>query len=213
MKLALIGATGFVGSALLNEALARGHSVVAWARDPAKLPARPGLEVRRADVLDSAAVAQAVRGCDAVASAYNAGWTNPNLYDDFLRAQAAIVSALQHSGPKRLLVVGGAGSLYVAPGVQLVDTPEFPPEWKTGALAAREALNRLRGVSDLDWTFVSPPIHLAPGERSGRYRSGGDEVLADAAGHSAISVADLALAIVDELEKPQHLRRRFTVAY
>jgi uncharacterized protein len=209
MKLALIGATGFVGSALLNEALARGHAVVALARDPAKLPARPGLEVRRADVLDSAAVAQAVQGCDAVASAYNAGWTNPNLYDDFLRAQAAIVSALQRSGPKRLLVVGGAGSLYVAPGVQLVDTPEFPPEWKTGALAAREALNRLRGVADLDWTFVSPPIHL----RSGRYRLGGDEVLADPAGHSAISVADLAVAIVDELEKPQHLRRRFTVAY
>jgi uncharacterized protein len=213
MKLALIGATGFVGSALLNEALARGHAVVALARDPTKLAARPGLEVRQADVLDSAAVEHAVQGCDAVASAYNAGWTNPNLYDDFLRAQAAIVSALQRSGPKRLLVVGGAGSLYVAPGVQLVDTPEFPAQWKTGALAAREALNRLRGVADLDWTFVSPPIHLEPGERSGRYRLGGDEVLADASGHSAISVADLALAIVDELERPQHLRRRFTVAY
>jgi uncharacterized protein len=213
MKLALIGATGFVGSALLNEALARGHVVVALARDPAKVAARPGLEVRRADVLDSAAVEQAVKGCDAVASAYNAGWANPNLYDDFLHAQAAIVSALQRGGPQRLLVVGGAGSLYVAPGVQLVDTPDFPAQWKTGALAAREALNRLRDAADLDWTFVSPPIQLEPGERSGRYRLGGDEVLADASGRSAISVADLAVAIVDELEKPQHLRRRFTVAY
>lgn len=213
MKIALIGATGFVGSALLKELLARGHSVRALLRDPAKLAAQPGLELHQVDATQAEAVAAAVQGVDAVLSAYNPGWGHPALFEEFLRGSAAITAGVKQAGVKRLLVVGGAGSLYVAPGLQLVDTPQFPEQWKAGALAAREALNRIRQESELDWSFVSPPAHLEPGERRGSYRLGGDELLADAHGHSGISVADLALAIVDELESPRHSRQRFTVAY
>ena len=169
MKIALIGATGFVGSAVLQELLARGHSVLALLREPAKLAARPGLELRQADATQAEAVAAAVQGADAVLSAYNPGWGHAALFDEFLRGSAAITAGVKQAGVARLLVVGGAGSLFVAPGLQLVDTPEFPAEWKAGALAAREALNRLRGEQELDWAFVSPPAHLEPGERSGRY--------------------------------------------
>ena len=213
MKIALIGATGFVGSALLKELLTRGHSVRALLRDPAKLAPQPGLELHQADATLAEAVAAAVQGVDAVLSAYNPGWGHPALFDEFLRGSAAITAGVKQAGVARLLVVGGAGSLYVAPGVQLVDTPQFPAEWKAGALAAREALNRLRGEQELDWVFVSPPAHLEPGERSGQYRLGGEELLSDAQGQSRISVADLAVALVDELEAPRHHRERFTVAY
>lgn len=213
MKIALIGATGFVGSALLKELLARGHEVRALLREPAKLAAQPGLELRQVDAAQAEAVAAAVQGMDAVLSAYNPGWGHPALFEEFLRGSAAITAGVKQAGVARLLVVGGAGSLYVAPGVQLVDTPEFPAEWKAGALAAREALNRLRSEQALDWVFVSPPIQLEPGERSGQYRLGGDELLSDAQGQSRISVADLAVALVDELEAPRHHRQRFTVAY
>jgi putative NADH-flavin reductase len=213
MKIALIGPTGFVGSAVLKELLARGHEVLAVARDPAKLAPQAGLAVRQADVLQADAVAAAVQGADAVVSAYNAGWTNPNLHADFLRGSQAITAGVKQAGLKRLIVVGGAGSLFVSPGVQLVDTPEFPAQWKPGALAAREALNLLRGETSLDWSFLSPPAHLEPGERRGSYRVGADELLSDAQGYSQISVADLAMAIVDELEAPKHQQRRFTVAY
>ncbi|HEY0820292.1 MAG TPA: NAD(P)-dependent oxidoreductase [Rhizobacter sp.] len=214
MKIALIGGTGFVGSALLEELLRRGHAVTALARDPAKLAARPGLTVVQADAQQSAQVAQAVEGADAVVSAYNPGWQEPQLHDLFLQGTEAILEGVKRSGVKRVLVVGGAGSLYIAPGLQLVDTPEFPPAWKQGALAAREALNRIRNEPSLDWTFVSPAVHLTPGERRGSFRLGGDDVLLDANGQPAgISVADLAVAIVDELETPRHVRRRFTAAY
>ena len=172
MHIALIGATGFVGTALLNELLQRGHRVTALARDPAKLPLREGLTVVQANATDAAQVAQAVRGVDAVASAYNPGWTHPDLHDEFLRGSRAITAGVKAAGVQRLLVVGGAGSLYVAPGVQLVDTPQFPAEWKNGALAAREALNLLRQESTLQWTFLSPAILLEPGERTGHYRLG-----------------------------------------
>lgn len=213
MKLALIGPTGFVGSAVLTEALQRDHAVTALARAPAKLAPRPGLTAVQADVLDAAQVAAAVRGADAVISAYNPGWKEPDIHDQFLRGTRAIFEGVKQAGVKRLLVVGGAGSLFVAPGVQLVDTPEFPAEWKQGALAAREALNLIQKEATLDWTFLSPPILLVPGERRGAYRLGQDAPLMDGDQPGTISVADLAAAIVDEIEKPQHLRQRFTVAY
>lgn len=213
MKIALIGPTGFVGSAVLSEALARGHAVTALSRQPAKIDARAGLAVVGADVLDPAQVAAAVAGHDAVVSAYNAGWTNPDLHDEFLRGTRAIFDGVKRAGVKRLLVVGGAGSLYVAPGVQLVDTPAFPAEWKQGALAAREALNLIRAEDSLDWTFLSPPALLQPGERQGGFRLGGDELLMNGDQPAGISVGDLAAAILDELEKPLHVRKRFTVAY
>ncbi|CAM3728060.1 NAD(P)-dependent oxidoreductase [Polaromonas hydrogenivorans] len=213
MNIALIGATGFVGSAILPELLGRGHQVTVLARNPAKLAAQPGLSIVKADVMDAAQVAQAVAGHEAVISAYNPGWSEPQIHDLFLQGSQAILDGVKQSSVKRLLVVGGAGSLYVAPGVQLVDTPGFPAEYKQGALAAREFLTRLQAESSLDWSFVSPPIALAPGERTGQYRLGADDLLPGQDDQPAgISVADLAVAIVDEIEQPRHLQRRFTVA-
>lgn len=213
MNIALIGATGFVGSAVLNELLQRGHRVTVLARHPEKLAAREGLTVVRADAQDAAQVAQAVQGHDAVLSAYNPGWGLADIYEQFLRGSRAIMAGTKQAGVRRLLVVGGAGSLYVAPGVQLVDTPEFPAEWKQGALGARDALNEIHQEQALDWTFLSPPILLQPGERTGQYRLGQDAPLMDGAQPGRISVADLAVALVDELESPRHVRQRFTVAY
>jgi len=213
MNIALIGATGFVGKALLEELLSRGHSVRALQRDTAKLPARTGLEARAVDVLASDNLAASLAGVDAVVSAFNAGWGNPNLHDDFLRGSEAIANAARAAGV-RIIVVGGAGSLFIAPGQQLVDSPAFPAEWKQGALAAREVLTRLRAdQTTLDWTFVSPAMHLAPGARTAQFRLGGEEPVFDAKGESNISVEDLAVAIVNELEAPQHRRGRFTLGY
>lgn len=217
MKVALIGATGFVGSALLKELLQRGHEVVALVRDPAKLAAQPHLQAVQADVMDAAAVQRAVAGADAVVSAYNAGWSNPNIYEDFMRGSRAIVAGTKAAGVRRYLVVGGAGSLYIAPGKQLVDTPEFPAAIRPGATAARDALTELQQEASLDWTLLSPPIALhlgSHGERTGRYRSGKDEPLMQPDGQpGTISAADLAVALVDALERGSHLRERFTVAY
>ena len=214
MKIALIGATGFVGSPVLSELLGRGHQVTVLARTPSKLAAQTGLAVVAADALDAHQVAQAVAGHDAVISAYNPGWSEPKIHDLHLQASRAIVQGVKAAGLKRLLVVGGAGSLYVAPGLQLVDTPEFPAQYKQGALAAREALNELKKETTLDWSFVSPPIALAPGERTGKYRLGADNLLPGQGSQPAgISVADLAVAIVDEIETPRHVQKRFTVAH
>ncbi len=213
MNIALIGATGFVGSAVLNELLERGHQVTVLARHPEKLAARGGLTVVRADAQDVAQVAQAVQGQDAVLSAYNPGWGQSDIYEQYLRGTRAILAGTKQAGVRRLLVVGGAGSLYVAPGVQLVDTPEFPAEWKQGALGARDALNEIRKETSLDWSLLSPPILLQPGERTGQYRLGQDAPLMDGTQPGRISVADLAVALVDELESPRHARQRFTVAY
>jgi len=214
MNIALIGATGFVGSPVLAELLSRGHKVTVLARTPSKLPAQTGLTVVKADAQDATQVAKAVAGHDAVISAYNPGWSEPMIHDLHLQASRAIVEGVKASGVKRLLVVGGAGSLYVAPGLQLVDTPPFPAEYKQGALAARQALNELKKETTLDWSFVSPPIALAPGERTGQYRLGADDLLPGQGDQPAgISVADLAVAIVDEIETPRHVQKRFTVAH
>jgi putative NADH-flavin reductase len=213
MNIALIGATGFVGSAILPELLSRGHQVTVLARAPSKLSPQTGLSVVAADVLDAAQVARAVAGHDAVISAYNPGWSEPKIYDLFLQGSQAIVEGVKQAGVKRLLVVGGAGSLYVAPGLQLVDTPQFPAEYKQGALAARELLDRIKAEATLDWSFVSPPIGLAPGARTGKYRLGADDLLPGQGDKPAgISVPDLAVAIVDEIEQPRHVKRRFTAA-
>jgi len=216
MKIALIGATGFVGSAVLAELLTRQHEVTAVARNASRIEAHPRLEAKAVDVYDSAAVAAVVRGHDAVVSAFNPGWNEPELYALFMKGSAAIERGVEASGVKRLLVVGGAGSLFVAPGVQLVDTPEFathvPPNIVPGARAARDALAALRANTTLDWTLLSPPAMLAPGERSGKYRVGGEELLMDGEQPAGISVSELAVAIVDEIEQPRHVRARFTVA-
>lgn len=217
MKVALIGGTGFVGSALLDELLRRGHQVVALARDPAKYTPRPGLSVVRADVQDAQQVRQAVAGCDAVLSGFNAGWGNPDIYQDFMQGSRAIQAGIKAAGVKRYIVVGGAGSLYAAPGVQIVDTPGFPAAILDGARAARDLLKELQEQEQqLDWTLLSPPIGFVPGgrgERTGKYRLGKDQPLMDGDQPGTISAADLAVAVVDELERPAHVRQRFTIAY
>ncbi|GAA3983921.1 NAD(P)-dependent oxidoreductase [Mucilaginibacter dorajii] len=214
MKVALIGATGFVGTAVLNEALNRGCDVTAIARDPKKITlTNDKLTLVAADVYAADKLAEVLKGHDAVVNTFNAGWGNPDLYNDFIKGSEAIQQATKLAGIKRLLVVGGAGSLYAAPGLQLVDSPQFPAEWKTGATAARDYLNTIKKEEELNWTFLSPAINLHPGTRTGKFRLGTDEPVFDANGKSEISVEDMAIAILDELENNQFVKRRFTLGY
>ena len=214
MKVAIVGATGFVGTALVKEALNRGHEVTAIARSTEKLDTgNPHLTAKAADVFKIDILTEALKEHDAVVSAYNAGWTNPNLYDDFINGSEAIQAATKRAGVKRLLVVGGAGSLFIAPGMQLVDSPDFPAEWKTGATAARDYLDTLRKENELDWTFLSPAINLHPGERTGKFRLGTEQPVFNDEQKCEISVEDMAVAIVDELENNQFIKQRFTLGY
>jgi hypothetical protein len=213
MKIALIGATGFVGSAILQEALQRGHEVTAVVRHPEKLAPHARLRPQKGDVYNADDVARLVEGHEAVISAFNPGWGNPDIYNLQVKGTQAIINGLKKAGIKRLLFVGGAGSLEVKPGVQAVDLPGFPAEYKQGALATREALNMLRKESGLDWSFLSPSADLAPGQRTGKFRLGTDQMLSDANGKSRISTQDYAVAMIDEVEKPKHIRQRFTVGY
>lgn len=213
MKLAIIGATGFVGTAILAEALSAGHEVTVIVRDSAKVTQRKNLTIVEGDVFDTNKLAEQIKGHDAVLSAYNPGWTNPEIYDDFLRGSDSIVAAVKKADVARLLVVGGAGSLYVAPDVQLVDTEGFPAEYKQGALAARELLNRLQDNNDISWTLLSPPALLVPGERTANYRTGKDELLMDGDQPASVSVKDLAVALVKEASEAAQRQRRFTIGY
>lgn len=216
MKVALIGATGFVGTAVLNELKKRGHEVIAIARNTDKVEQSAQVVAVKADVYNEDEVTAAVKGADVVVNTFNSGWTNPNIYDDFLRGSKAIQEGVKKAGVKRFFTVGGAGSLYVAPGVQLVDTPQFPAEYKAGATAARDYLNYLKSETELDWTFLSPAIEMHQGTAGiikSTYRVGLDEPVFDDNHRSIISVEDMATAIVDELENPKHIRQRFTVAY
>ena len=206
MKIALIGATGLVGSPILAEGLGRGHDVTAIVRDAGRLPAAPNLRVVAVDATDASALAGAVAGHDVVISAFNPG-------RDEAGAGTRSILAAAKAHAIRLLVVGGAGTLEVAPGRRLVDEADFPGEWRAGALRTAAFLDGLRAETDLDWAFVSPAAHLAPGERTGRYRTGGDALMTDAAGESRISLEDYAVAMLDEAERPAHRRARFSVAY
>lgn len=203
MKIALIGATGFIGQHLLTEALARKHLVTALVRNPAKLTDAPGLTSKALDIHNAAQVTAALAGQDAAII---------SVHHDGLDLQA-LIDAVKASGVPRLLVVGGAGSLEVAPGVQLVDTPEFPTEWKAVALAAREFLNLLRAEKTLDWTYLSPSAFIEPGQRTGKFRLGTEQLLVNDQGESRISNQDFAVALIDELENPAHSQQRFTVGY
>lgn len=211
LKIALFGATGMIGSRIAAEAARRGHQVTALARNPARVPADvANLTAARADLLDAASVGGAVRGHDVVASAY----APPQ--DELAtlgKATRALVEGVRAAGLKRLVVVGGAGSLEVAPGKQLVDTDGFPDAYKPIALAHRDAFDYYRGVADLDWTFFAPAALIAPGERTGAFRTGVNTLLADAEGNSRISAEDYAIAFVDELEQGCFVRQIATVAY
>jgi len=213
MKIALIGATGFVGSAILKEALYRAHEVTAIVRNSDTLTPHEKLRSMKGDVYNEDEVVRLVAGHDAVISAFNPGWSNPDIYSQQIKGTHSIINGVKKSGVKRLLFVGGAGSLEVTPGVQSVDMPGFPAEYKQGALATREALNMLRKESGLEWSFLSPSADLFPGQRTGRFRLGTDQLLTNAQGESRISVEDYAMAMINEVEKPQHIRRRFTVGY
>ena len=216
MKFAVIGATGYVGNAVVQELAARGHDVTAFARNTGKVFAAPNVRAVAADVT-AAGFAEQLAGFDAVVSAFNPGWTNPNIGRDFRDGYAAILAAAKSAGVPYLLIVGGAGSLYIAPGVQVIDTSDFPKEIYDGANAARELLTELRGRNDLNWAFISPPICLGADrghseDRTGKYRLGGDDALMDGDAPAGISVADLAIAIADDVAQKAHLHQRFTVA-
>lgn len=213
MKIALIGATGMVGSRVLKEALSRGHQVTALTRDPKKLEARPGVLVASGDAADPARLAEVLQGHDAVVSSLNPGWADPKLRESTLKAYEGVIAAAKGAKARRLLVVGGAGTLDAAPGVFFVDTPAFPPQWKEGASGMRDVYLRLKRETELDWAFFAPPPLLEPGERTGRYSFHGESLPAGRDGAPArISVEDYAAALVDELEKPRHSRTRFTAA-
>ena len=216
MKYAVIGGTGYVGDAVVRELAARGHNITAFARNPAKVLAAANVRAVAADVTAADFAAQ-LAGFDAVVSAFNPGWTNPHIARDFRAGYAAILAAAKAAQVPYLLAVGGAGSLYVAPGVQLIDTPAFPQEIYDGANAARELLRDLQSRDDLNWSLISPPARLGAEagfseERTGKYRLGQDDLLLDGDAPAGISVADLAVAIADDVEQKAHLRQRFTVA-
>ncbi len=211
-KIAIIGASGYVGTALLNEAVKRGHQVSALVRHPEKIAANANVTAVKADVLDTDGLAALLKGHDLVISAYNPGWQEADIRNIHIKGSKSISEAVKKAGIKRLIAVGGAGSLEIN-GAQLVDSPEFPAEYKEGALGARQALNDLKAENELDWSFVSPAILLVPGEATGTFRLGKDSPVFDDKGESKITVGDLAVAILDEAEQGKHIRQRFTAAY
>lgn len=211
----LIGASGFVGSAILNELLTKGHKVTAIVRNPQKINVEnPNLAVIKADVSDTNTLINACKGKDAVISAYNPGWTNPHIYEETLRNYPLILDAVKQSGVKRLLCVGGAGTLFCAPGLRVVDSGVIPEAIMGGVKSLGEFyLNTLMNEKDIDWIFFSPAGTLEPGQRTGKFRLGKDDLIVDENGTSHISVEDYAVAMIDELENPKHHYERFTIGY
>lgn len=214
-KIALIGASGFVGSALLKESLHRGHMVTAIVRNPEKITLRDrNLLVKQGDVLDEESVVKLVSGADVVISAYNPGWTNPNIAADTTRAYTSIIRGVKKAGIPRLLIVGGAGSLYVAPGERVMDTGVIPESYLPAVEALAGVLYSLqKDEHEVDWVFFSPAGNIAPGERTGIYRLGKDDLIVDDNDESQISVEDYAMAMLDEVEHPEHHCERFTIGY
>lgn len=213
MKIALIGATGFVGSALLKEALDRGHDVTAIVRHPEKLPPHTKLHPKKCDVYNADEVARLVTSHDAVISAFSPSKTDPEIREKHVQGIKTMLAAMKQAGIKRLLVVGGAGSLEVKPGLRVIDTPDFPEQWKGTARATADVLQLLRREHDIEWTCLSPSAILQPGMRTGTFRLGTDQLLVDANGQSRISTQDYAVAMINEVERPAHIRQRFTVGY
>ena len=203
MKIAVIGATGHAGSRIVDELVRRGHAVTAIVRNPDKVPVRAGVTAVKGDVFDRAGLARLLAGHDAAVSAVHFTASDP----------AVLIAAVKDADVSRYLVVGGAGSLEVAPGVALVTTPDFPPAYKAEAEKGGAFLDLLRAEKELNWTFLSPSALFVEGERTGKFRLGGDRLLVGADGTSWISFEDYAAALADEIERPAHLRKRFTVGY
>jgi putative NADH-flavin reductase len=213
MKIAVFGAGGNIGSRIVDEALRRGHFVTALVRNPVTYnPAnKPDLKVARADIFDSQEVETGAFDHDVLVSAYSNTHGAPasTIYE----VVVPLLNGVRQANVKRLIIVGGAGSLEVAPGVQLVDTPEFPEAYKAVALAHRQALKLYQNEAEVEWTYVSPAAEIAPGERTGTFRTGTNQLIADAQGKSFISMEDFAVAILDEIEQPKQAREQFTVGY
>ena len=212
MKIAVFGAGGRIGSRIVTEALNRGHDVTAAVRHPENYTViHPHLKVVKADLFDSQDVETAAFDQDVVVSAYSPAKGVPP--STITELAIPLINGLKQAHVKRLLVVGGAGSLEVAPGMQLVDTPDFPAAYKPASLAHRAALAIYDKEKDLDWTFVSPSAEIFPGERTGKFRTGSNQLLTDANGKSHISMEDFAVGIIDEIENPMHLKGIMTVGY
>jgi putative NADH-flavin reductase len=218
MKLAILGATGFVGGPILAEALARGHGVSALVRKPEALPKDPGVTGVAVDIHDEAALAAALRGHDVVIHAFHPGRAAAmaDVYEQSVAGHKSIIAATRLAGVPRLVCVGGAASLKTPQGVEYIDSPMWNPEfdpYKPAILGTRALYYLLKDVRDLDWVFLAPSEMLRPGERTGKYRQGKDDLLIDADGKSHISLEDYAVAMLDEVERPRHHRERFTVGY
>jgi putative NADH-flavin reductase len=213
MKIAIVGASGKIGSRISAEAISRGHTVTGIARHPEAGIKNENIKWVKADALNSESLASAIQGQDALISAFGIDWSRPETYPLFVDVSRSEIASAKKAGIKRLIVVGGAGSLEVAPGLQLVDTPQFPEEWRAGANEQRKSLEVFRNENDLDWTFFSPAIIIEPGPRTGKFRLGKDNPVFDDKGNSTISYDDYAIALIDELEKPQFVRQRFTIGY
>jgi hypothetical protein len=209
MNVLLYGATGMIGTRILKELISRGHNVTAVLRDPSKLPQNPAFAVVKGDIFDADDVAAKATGVDAVISAYGPGAGDVN---DMVKVTRSLIAGLHKADTRRLIMVGGAGSLHVAPGVDLIDSGHLPEAYLAIAIAHRDAL-RMLSDSDLNWTYFSPAGFIQPGERTGKFRLGLTTLIADEKGNSSISAEDYALALVDELETPKHIHQQFTIGY
>jgi uncharacterized protein len=214
-KIVLIGASGFVGSAILKEALDRGHNVTSVNRHPERITAiSNNLIVKQGDVSSMETVTGICAGSDVVISAYNPGWNNPDIANETTRVYRTIIQGVKQAGVKRLLVVGGAASLFASPGKRLMDTGSMPETFLPAVRALADVyLVDLMKENRLDWVFFSPAGNLYKGERTGKFRLGTDDLIVNEKGESKISVQDYAVAMIDEVEKPAHHRERFTVGY
>jgi putative NADH-flavin reductase len=218
MKVALIGASGFVGSKILAEALQRSHQVTAIVRNPEKIQPHKNLNTKKADVHNVEELAKLLAGHDVIVSAFNParGTAGAHVYDLHVNGHKAILAAANKSGVKRFLGVGGAASLKTPEGIELIDSPQFPAAYepfKPGIRGTRELYYLLKQEPSLDWVFIAPSVVIAPGERTGKFRIGQDHVLYNDKGESKISLEDYAAALVDEMERPQHHNQRITVGY
>ena len=214
-KIVLIGASGFIGSVILKEALDRGHKVTAVVRHPEKITlVHKNLVKKEGDVSFSETLSEVSKGADTVISAYNPGWKNPVIAEETTRVYKAILEGVRLSGVKRFLVVGGAASLYISPGKRLMDTGVIPESFLPAVRALADVyLIDLTAEKSIDWVFFSPAGIIEPGLRTGKFRLGKDDMIVNEKGESQISVQDYAVAMIDEVEKPKHHRERFTIGY
>ena len=212
MKVVLYGATGMIGSRILKELLTRGHKVTAVMRDPSTLKPQNNVTIEKGDLMDPDSIAKLAWGAEVIVSAYGPPSADPSKANQLTDAARALIAGARRAGSPRIIMVGGAGSLEISPGLQIVDAPTFPEAYKPVALAHRDAFYVLR-ESDLNWTYFSPAMMIQPGERTGKFRLGKDALVSDDKGNSSISAEDYAIALVDEVEQGRHTKQRFTIGY